>query len=238
MTNSKKLLSLILALVLVFSLAISAMADTEDEVGNPNEDGDEITAGADDENTDDADVETGPFSDLEGYSWAEEAILALYEAEIVNGVGDNSFQPAASIKRGDFILMLYRAYGLTAETDGNFADVEEDMYYAEALAVAKALNIAQGDGENFYPESNITRQEAMTLIYRTLVVAEFDLESYAGDLESFTDNESIADWALEAISALVGAEVIFGSDNMINPLGNMSRAEMAVALYRALNNIQ
>lgn len=178
------------------------------------------------------------FNDLAGYAWAENAINALSERGVVSGTGNGKYTPAANIKRGDFILMLYRAYGFTSDSKDNFADVKAGAYYYDAIAAAKELGIAAGDGTNFYPESAITRQEAMTLIYRTLKAVGKDLSAYSGDLSSFKDSANVASWAVDAVSALVGAGVINGANGNINPSGNMTRAEMAVALYRALDNIK
>jgi hypothetical protein len=178
------------------------------------------------------------FADLGSYGWAKDAIEALSAQGVVNGDGTGNFLPGAKITRGDFMLMLYRAYGLQASGSENFADVPADSYYAQAIAAAKALGIAQGDGENFRPTDPISRQEAMTLIYRTLTAVGKDLASYTGALDAFDDSASVADWASQAVSTLVAANVIQGSDGKINPNGDLTRAEMAVALYRALENIK
>lgn len=179
------------------------------------------------------------FSDLGNYGWAENAISALCERGVVNGIGGGLYSPAANIKRGDFMLMLYRAYGFKAEkTSGNFADVPEGSYYYDAIAAAKELGIAKGDGKGFSPEKSISRQEAMTLIYRTVVIEGIDMSQYKADLSTFKDSASVADWAVDPVTALVGSGVINGADGKINPNGNMTRAEMAVALYRALENLK
>ena len=68
------------------------------------------------------------FTDMNGYGWAASAADSLYEAGIVKGAGSSKYSPASNIKRGDFILMLYRAYDLKAEADGNFADVEKGSH--------------------------------------------------------------------------------------------------------------
>lgn len=184
--------------------------------------------------------ETVRFNDLGSYPWAEKEIGELCKKGIVKGTGNNNFSPASNIKRGDFMLMLYRAYGFgSGKThDSNFADVRSDSYYYDAIAAAKEIGIAKGDGSSFFPERSITRQEAMTLIYRTVINAGYDMSAYTADLGSFKDGASVADWASAPISALVGAGVINGSNGNINPLGNMTRAEMSVALYRALENVK
>ena len=175
------------------------------------------------------------FTDLENYDWAAEAVGFLADAGIVNGVGGGRFAPASRIKRGDFILMLCRAYGLSGEGGEGFPDVPADAYYHDAVVSAQAKGIARGSGGLFRPEDPVTRQEAMALLYRTLSYTGHRLPS-SGDLSGFTDADSVSDWALEPVSALVGAGIINGSGGRLNPGNSMTRAEMAAALYRALTS--
>lgn len=183
-------------------------------------------------------VSKAPFTDVSAYPWAEEAVNTLYNDGVITGVTATEFQPTASIRRGDFMLMLVRAYGLEAEIDGCFADVDELSYYYNAIAVAKALGIAKGDGENFNPRASITRQEAMTLLYRAAEAAGQDLSGFTADLSQYKDGNTVSSWAKAPIQALVGAGVINGKDGAIDPAGFMTRAELAVALYRALSLVK
>ena len=182
--------------------------------------------------------ESAGFTDIAAYGWAQEAIDYLAKAGIVNGTTATTYAPGNNITRADFMLMLYRAYDLgeIAEPDGNFADVPAGAYYYDAVAAARALEIAKGDGASFNPQSTITRQEAMTLLSRTLQAKERPI-SGSGDLSSFSDAGAVADWAEEAVTALVGADIVNGSGGKINPMGNMTRAEMAQVLYKALTKI-
>lgn len=178
----------------------------------------------------------GPsFSDLGNYEWAAEAVNSLAAQGIVKGMPDGSFGAAQPIKRGDFILMLARAFAFPASAGDCFGDVPADSYYHDAIAAAKALGIAKGYGTGyFYPESSITRQEALTLLQRAMSVDGNDMDGTPADISSFVDHEQVADWAREAMGSLVGAGVIRGSNNHLYPLGVLTRAEMAVALHKAL----
>ena len=178
----------------------------------------------------------GPsFSDLGNYEWAAEAVNSLAAQGIVKGMPDGSFGAAQPIKRGDFILMLARAFAFPASAGDCFGDVPADSYYHDAIAAAKALGIAKGYGTGyFYPESSITRQEALTLLQRAMSVDGNDMDGTPADISSFVDHDQVADWAREAMGSLVGAGVIRGSNNHLYPLGVLTRAEMAVALHKAL----
>ncbi len=178
-----------------------------------------------------------PFSDLQpDYGWAKEAITSLYSRQIVSGVGPNSFMPAAPIKRGDFTLMLVKAFNLQADPVENFEDVDLNSYYYNAIAIVKALGIAHGSNNQFDPEASISRQDAMVLLVGTLNYLGKGLAvGNDSDLARFADQNEIADYARVAAATLVKAGIISGNGNSLNPLGNTTRAEMAVILNKTLS---
>lgn len=177
--------------------------------------------------------EAYPFSDMDSHAWARDAVAALSARGIVKGTGDGIFSPGRSIKRGDFLLMLYRAAGFSPDDSaGCFDDVAADSYYYEAISAMKARGVARGTGAGFAPEASITRQDAMTLIFRTL--SSLGAELPGGGLAAFPDAGRVASYAFDALDRLTAAGIINGKGGVIDPLATMTRAEMAAALYRAL----
>ena len=175
------------------------------------------------------------FADVTGkHAWAVGSIDYLANTKTVSGTGNCLFSPDDTIRRADFLLMLYRAYDMSLYvTEENFTDVSPDAYYADALSACRAIGIATADAEGkFKPTAALTRQDAMVFLYRTLERTGLHLP--AGDLSAFTDAAQIADYAAQPVSALVRAGVISGSDGKISPTAPVSRASMSVMLYRAL----
>ena len=185
------------------------------------------------------------FSDVtaRSYSWAADSVDFLYYEDIAKGSG-GKYNPGSSITRGDFMLMLYRAFLQKDYEDykvtSNFSDVTKGStsYSKEtyqAVGVAKYLGIAKGSGGKFNPNSPITREEAMTLIYRTMDEIDWTLsyESYAR-ASSFSDYGSVSSYAKDAITELVSHGVILGNNGKITPKSNITRAEMACILHRVL----
>lgn len=178
--------------------------------------------------------ETAPaFSDLGDYPWAAEAAETLFARGVIAGDGTGRFLPGAQLRRGDFVLMLANAFALTGGELAGFEDVDPSSYYAGAIAAAQSLGIAKGSGGRFYPDAPITRQEALTLLYRTLEVRGAAPAERAA-LDGFADAGKVADWAADAVSALVAAGVVRGDGERLHPAQPITRAEMAVALCRAL----
>lgn len=189
-------------------------------------------------------TKSAEFSDVgTSYSWAADSVDFLNYEGVAQG-SNGKYRPTANITRGDFMLMLYRAFledeHKNDSITSNFSDVTKgsDTYSKEtyqAVGVAKKLGIAQGTNGKFNPKSYITRQEAMTLIYRTLDEVNYDLDyTVSTSTSSFKDYSSVASYAKTAISDLIGHGIVIGNNNKINPTSNITRAEMAVILHRVL----
>ncbi len=176
------------------------------------------------------------FKDVtKDYAWAASQIDYLFEKSIVSGTGNNNYSPAQNMSRGDFMLMLYRALELSANTSSNFSDVPKDSYYYKAIATAKALGIAKGYDNLFMPKEGITREDAMVLVDRALKTQGKKLSAGTdSDLKVFKDRNSVSDYAVTSVATLVKAGIIQGSNSYLNPKSFISRAEMAVILYRVL----
>jgi hypothetical protein len=87
----------------------------------------------------------------------------------------------------------------------------------------------------FASEKAISRQEMFVLLYNTLKVIDEVPEGSGGKtLSAFTDSEEIAAWALDAMTYLVKAGIINGSDGSLLPESNTTRAEIAQVLYNLL----
>lgn len=180
-----------------------------------------------------------PFTDLGNYAWAKDSIYALKEKGIISGTSDTTYSPANPIKRGDFILILTRMLKVSNEFTENFADVPVDSYYYNAIGSARAAGIAQGSGENFMPEAAISRQDLITLAYRAFLEQGYITEQTdISSLDVFSDKDTISDYAQTAMASMVSAGVIQGSDGAVNPLGNATRAEVAVMCARLLAFMQ
>jgi hypothetical protein len=180
------------------------------------------------------DTSVNPFTDLGSYSWADDAISYLYHNGIVEGSG-GKFRPADNISRGDFTLMIARAFDLSYNGTGNFSDVEPGSYYFNAIGAAKALDIVMGSGGTFDPDASLTRQDAMVIIERALdAVGEPLAAGNAGNLSAFTDSDEFSSYAVSAAAALIKAGIITGSSGLLHPKDDITRAEMSVILYRIL----
>ena len=134
--------------------------------------------------------------------------------------------------------MLTRLLGLENETStARFSDVSPNAYYANAVGVAKEYGIINGNADGtFNPESYISRQDTMVMIYRILDNLNVSTNTDTTVLAQFSDTANIS-YALEATSKLVKLGIINGNNGKINPKHAIPRAEMAVIMNRVYDII-
>ena len=177
------------------------------------------------------------FSDTaRGWDWAKPSIEFLRSSGITSGYRDNTYRPGQSISRGEFTLMVCRAFQFPTGGSSGFPDVPANSTYAGAIATARDLGIVQGNNGRFQPDRPITRQSAMTMICRALDAAGQSLPGASTSLlSSYTDGAQVSAFARPSVAALVQAGAVRGNSSMrLNPGAAISRAEMAVILHRVL----
>ncbi len=177
---------------------------------------------------------TGTFSDINEASWAKEAIEYLATENVLAGKGDGKFYPNDTVTREEFVKIIVEAFDLLDKNaTADFADVANDRWSYSHIAAAFSAGIITGDGSNFNPSSQMTRQDMAVVIYR---VAQHMGETLPGTPDnSFKDQVRIADYAQEAVGVLVGAGIINGTgDNMFTPSGIVTRAQAAKIVYELI----
>lgn len=176
------------------------------------------------------------FTDLTGYSAQTKAAVDYLSSQgIVNGMQPGVYGPGLSIRRGDFCLMLYRAFRFDrGGTILSFADVPQDAYYAEAVNILSSLGIVNGTGTNrFQPNANISRQDAALMVQRTLRAAGMTAD-VPGQL-SHADANQVTGYAQGAVTSLVQLGIYPTTDTgRLNPKGDLTRSDMAVLLHRTM----
>ena len=177
------------------------------------------------------------FDDVASGAWYGDAVAFVAARCITTGIANGNFSPDEALTRGQFVVMLMRAYGIAPDESprDNFADAG-NTYQTGYLAAAKRLGFAKGVGENlFVPDQAINRQEMLTLLYRALnVLGRLPTGVSGYSLYDFSDAASVASWAKDAVSYLVGTGTILGRGGKLEPTGAATRVEMACMLYRLM----
>ncbi len=178
------------------------------------------------------------FDDITSH-WGNEAIEALAVREVVNGIGNDLFNPEDEITRAEFVTIMVRYFNLTSNNKSNYSDVEDGKWYTKFIAIAKANDILpEKYGDTFEPSKPITREEMMYILYKSLEqVNRLDTLDDKGDkLSDFTDSDMVSDYAIEGSEYLISRDIINGSgDGIFNPTSTSTRAEVAQMLWNMIN---
>lgn len=179
------------------------------------------------------DVVYGLFDLPEEDNWAYPGIDFCLANEIMNGMGDGYFAPDGNTTRAQLVTILYRLMG-EPQLDTRwtpFADLTQ-TWYQDAVAWAYSNGIVKGTSENtFEPDTPITREMMLTILYRlTGEYLELDV-SRAGDYLHFPDGPAVSDWARVAMAWGVGEGLISGVGTefgtFLQPQGSATRAQIA-----------
>lgn len=182
------------------------------------------------------------FDDTKNH-WARENIAYIARRKIVNGVGNNQFNPNGIISRAEFIQILANmsgAYFKDYKTD-MFSDVTSE-WFAPAVAWGVENNIVDTDSDVYKPREPITREDMALMLYRYATnVAKATIPAVKEKI-NFTDSNMIAARAAEPAAIMQQGGIISGIADgngfRFAPKQQASRAEasaMIARFYGALN---
>ena len=177
------------------------------------------------------------FSDVKADSWYYNSVKYVYENNLMSGT-EKGFEPEIEMTRAMLVTVLYRMANPEENVySHNFADVESDKWYSDAVAWAVANGIVNGVSETeFAPDSNITREQMAVIIYRFAKMQGYDVNEKA-DITAFSDSDKISNWALDALGWANKSGLINGlSESILSPESTSTRAQVATILMRFCEN--
>ena len=200
MKKIKQILSVFLSAVMIFSMSSVSFAAVGDNV----------------------------FADVNGNAWYAEAVQYVNDNGIMSGTGNNEFSPQENTSRAALAAVLYRAEGSPAvDVQNEFADVDFDAWYTDAVSWASAEGIISGYGNGLFGINDlVTREQIAAILWR-----------YAGSpdtvsSENFADESSISSYAVNAVAWVRNNNIMSGKENnMFDPDGYATRAEIAMVLF-------
>ena len=187
-----------------------------------------------------------PFTDVTEDSWFYGDVYDAWAECLVDGTSASQYSPNAAATRAAAVTVLYRMAGSPQpEGTASFDDVVPGSWYYDAVCWGQENGLILGyddDGDGVYsfrPNTTLSRQEFVTILYRYAVMTELDITN-RDSLRSFTDAKDIASWALTAEQWSVGCGIQQGSANddgtvSLLPYATVTRAMMAAYLIRIFN---
>ena len=176
------------------------------------------------------------FTDATPTAWYHDGVHWALTEGVMNGVGNNKFDPNGTTSRAMIVTMLYRMEG-EPETAGkaSFKDVADGRFYTRAVDWAFENEIVNGyNADTFGPDNDLTREQLVTILERYAKYKGFDVsEGESAYLTGFTDADTISNYAVKAFRWAVDAGIINGvGGGKLSPKTDASRAQVATMLMR------
>ena len=172
-------------------------------------------------------------TDIKGSDWFCDAAAYVLGNGLMTGTSATTFTPNAPMTRGMLATVLYRMAGspkVTGKVSEKFSDCTDGSWYGDAVLWANANDIVNGYEDGTYkPTKAINRQEMAKILYGYDKAMKRAGEEFAIQL-TYTDLNTIADWALESVTYCTAASYLAGADGAFNPKGTATRAMAAKVL--------
>ena len=178
------------------------------------------------------------FQDVDVSEWYFSFLDEVVSREMMNGTGEQRFDPDGKLTRSMMAQILYNLDKKTVKKDENdsavFSDVSESDWYFDAVNWAVSEGIVKGYGANrFGAQDDILREQLVTMLYRYEYQQRGVKDKGDVDLSDYSDGELVEDYAREAFIWALGNGIVTGyNDGTLNPQSSASRAETAAILTR------
>lgn len=180
---------------------------------------------------------TDDFIDIADH-WARGYILDFLDKGIVSGTGGGYFSPDRNILREEVVKIIVRAMNIASSNAISvYEDVLADQWYYPYIVTAERNGIVKGvSNTQFGIGQNVSRQDMAVLVSRMLSMNGVALDT---EIQTrFADQDSIADYAVGAVSALRNLGIVSGNEqNFFHPQCGATRAEVAKIISEALRLI-
>ncbi len=180
------------------------------------------------------DIVVNPFTDVSEKDWFYNDAMFVYKNGLMLGTSKTLFSPHGTVTRGMMATILWRMEGsLAPKGENSFTDVEAGRWYADAITWTAENGIFAGYSmDKFGPDDPITREQLTAIFYRYADYKGYKL-TVTGNLDKFEDADKITDYAKTVMQWAVGNGLIKGkSENLLDPQGTATRAEIAAMLHR------
>ena len=175
------------------------------------------------------------YYDLDPTMWYHRGVDYVLNRGMMIGVADTQFAPDWDVTRAMLVTVLWRAEGKPAGASTTFTDLEDGLYYVDAVKWAAANGVVNGYSDTvFAPNDAITREQFAAIMYRYAKNKGYDVSVGENtNILSYSDYDAISEYAIEAMQYTLGSGLIKGrTETTLNPKDNTTRAEMATILYR------
>lgn len=174
------------------------------------------------------------FTDVPKGSWYYDAVYYVYDHDIMDGVGNRTFNPYGDLSRAMIVTTLYRLEGEpVVRTSGTFRDVPYNTWYSDAVEWAAKEGIVKGYGKKtFGPSNSVTVEQLAAILQRYADYKGYDVDQ---TVQLYAD-AVVSQWAVKNVR-WAAAEGLLRDGRSTNATLVATRAEIAYALYGFMTNV-
>jgi len=175
------------------------------------------------------------MTDVPEGAWFHTFVDYVLEHGLMSGTSATTFSPDNTVTRAMVVQTLYAMDGKPATgASAPFTDVSSGQYYAAAVAWAHSHGVVSGyDDGTFRPNTPITRQQLVTILYAYAVYRNADTSPRAS-MDGFADAAQVENYAAVPTQWALASGLIQGrstdTGTRICPNDTAMRSELAVML--------
>ena len=171
------------------------------------------------------------YTDVRGTEWYAEAVAALREKGVMDGVGDNRFDPEGVFTRAQLATVLYRLADKPAVSgEDDFTDTQGGQWYSDAVLWASQNGIVGGYGNGLFGTTDPTTQEQLAvMLWRS--AGSYVLGSEYADANGVENSAS--EWAVDGVR-WARVDGLLTDALPFAPTQPVTRAQVADMVYRYL----
>ena len=179
-------------------------------------------------------VQYGHFTDVPKDSWYYDAVYYVYNHDIMDGIGNRTFNPYGDLSRAMIVTTLYRLESEPGvRTSGSFRDVPDNTWYTNAVEWAAKEGIFKGYGKKtFKPSESVTVEQLAAILQRYADYKGYDIDE---TVRLYAD-AVVSQWAVDNVR-WAAAEGLLRDGRSTNGTLVATRAEIAYALYGFMVNV-
>lgn len=192
------------------------------------------------------------FTDMKDtrWDWARDAIESMTDSGIIKGYDDNTFKPEKSVSKIESLILMARVAGVDEAANADFVSAAVDAYqselksynttYKREISYLLYRGMLTKDDLPLYvsdSESGVALKRYESAILLTKLLWNDSLSASSQQTLTFSDAADIPSTAKAYVSYVVANGIMNGMDgNTFNPMGEVTRAQMATLLYRVMGN--
>ncbi len=167
------------------------------------------------------------FIDVPKNHWAFDQIMYMAGNKIMTGYGNGYFGAQDNMTREQLAAFLYRYLKPIDTNENPYTDISDSPFKKEISALTKRGIFSVNSEKKFNPKNTATRAEIAAVLTKA-----FDLKVKA----NYEFNDMKGHWANESVKALYSNGIANGiGTKNFGPSANVTREQMAMFLYKAIN---